>query len=145
MILSKTCEYGIRSMIYIAQRSLNASRVNVKEIAMEIDAPEAFISKILQKLSRANLLESVRGPQGGFQVDIDKLQEITLYTIIIAIDGDNLFTQCGLGLKNCSSLNPCPIHDDIKEIKQKLKLLAQNHTLYDLAIKTEQGLAWLKV
>ncbi|WKS96013.1 RrF2 family transcriptional regulator [Riemerella columbina] len=144
-MFSKACEYAIRSAIYVAQKSLGGERVNVKEVAKEVDAPEAFTAKILQQLCKAQLLDSVRGQQGGFMVQIDQLQHISIYHIIIAIDGDTLFTQCGLGLKRCSSANPCPVHNDFKALKNKLKHLTQQYSLYDLAVKTEQGLAWLKI
>ncbi|MBT0571912.1 Rrf2 family transcriptional regulator [Riemerella anatipestifer] len=144
-MFSKACEYAIRSAICIAQKRLNNQRVNVKEISASIDAPVAFIAKILQQLCKANIIESVRGHQGGFSIDIERLKEIKIYDIIVAIDGSGLFTKCGLGLKECSSVNPCPVHNDFREIKAKLENITKSYSLYDLALKTEQGLAWLKI
>jgi len=64
-MFSKTCEYAIRAMIFIAQKS-KLGRVGIKEIAEAIDAPEHFIAKILQELCRKGLLQSLKGPTGGF-------------------------------------------------------------------------------
>lgn len=144
-MFSKACEYAIRASIYVAQKSLCGQRVNVKEVSESVDAPIAFTAKIMQQLCKSNILDSMRGQQGGFAVPLDQLKEISIYHIIIAIDGDTLFTQCGLGLKTCSSTNPCPVHQEFSALKNNLKRLTQDYTLHDLALKTEQGLAWLKL
>ena len=65
-MFSKTCEYAIRAMIFIAQKSKDGSRVRIKEIAKGIDSPEHFIAKILQDLGKKKLLQSIKGPNGGF-------------------------------------------------------------------------------
>jgi len=57
-MFSKACEYAIRSVVFISVSSLKGERVGFKEIAKEIDAPEAFTAKILQKLSKSGIIES---------------------------------------------------------------------------------------
>ena len=64
-MFSKTCEYAVRAMIFIAQKSKNGNKVSIKEIAKGIDSPEHFIAKILQELSKKKLLQSMKGPKGG--------------------------------------------------------------------------------
>lgn len=51
-MFSKTCEYAIRAMIFVAQKSTDETRVGIKEIASGTQAPEHFIAKIMQELSR---------------------------------------------------------------------------------------------
>ena len=143
-MFSKACEYAIKASIYIARQSLQQKRVNVKEVSQSIDAPVAFTAKILQVLCRENILQSVRGQQGGFVFDEIKQKEIKIFDLVRIFDGDGLFTQCGLGLHKCSSVNPCPVHDDFKVVREKLLEMTQKHSLYDLGLKTESGLAWLK-
>ncbi|MGZ5210379.1 MAG: RrF2 family transcriptional regulator [Kaistella sp.] len=143
-MFSKACEYAIKASIYIARQSLQQKRVNVKEVSQSIDAPVAFTAKILQVLCRENILQSVRGQQGGFVFDELKQKQIKIFDLVRIFDGDGLFTQCGLGLHQCSSENPCPVHDDFKIVREKLLEMTQKHSLYDLALKTENGLAWLK-
>ena len=143
-MFSKACEYAIKASIYIARQSLQQKRVNVKEVSQSIDAPVAFTAKILQVLCRENILQSVRGQQGGFVFDEIKQKEVKIFDLVRIFDGDGLFTQCGLGLHKCSSENPCPVHDDFKMVREKLLEMTQKHSLYDLALKTESGLAWLK-
>jgi len=143
-MFSKACEYAIKASIYIARQSLQHKRVNVKEVSQAIDAPVAFTAKILQVLCREEVMQSARGQQGGFVFAELKQREIKIFDIVRIIDGDGLFTQCGLGLHKCSSENPCPVHEDFKIVREKLLEMTQKHSLYDLALKTESGLAWLK-
>lgn len=143
-MFSKACEYAIKSAIYIAEQSISEHRVNVKEVSKAINAPEAFTAKILQQLCRENLLESLRGKTGGFIFSKEKLHQIKIYDIIAVIDGVGIFTNCGLGLKECSSTNPCPVHDDFKVIRDGIYNMARKFSLYDLALKTEQGIFRLK-
>ena len=143
-MFSKACEYAIKATIYIAQKSHQGGRVNVKEVAKSVNAPEAFTAKILQQLCRENILSSIRGKQGGFTFDIARQKEIKIYDVVRLIDGDGIFTNCGLGLHKCSSENPCPVHDDFKPVRDNLIAMTQKYSFYDLALRTENGLAWLK-
>lgn len=144
-MFSKTCEYGIRASIFIATQSLENKRVRLKEIAKEIDSPEAFTAKILQDLAKNNLIHSVKGPYGGFEISLKDIENIKLSQIVDAIDGDSIYNGCGLGFKECGKHNPCPIHDQFKPVRKKLKHMLENTTLYDLAVKVESGDAILKL
>lgn len=118
-MLSKTCEYALRAMIYIAQQSKDGSMVNIKEIAENINSPELFIAKILQGLSKQGFLHSSKGRYGGFYISQED-SKVSLADIVTAIDGDKMFSGCGLGLAYCSETNPCPIHNEYKEARDKL-------------------------
>ena len=142
-MFSKACEYGIRAMIYIARRSAESERVGIKDIAKSIDSPEPFLAKILQDLSRKGLVQSVKGPSGGFYLEKAGLQ-VSLAQVVSAIDGDQLFTGCGLGLKVCSEKNPCPIHDEFKAIRNKLKLMLEKTKVSEFTDELSQGLLHLK-
>ena len=60
-MFSKTCEYAIRALIFIAQKSKDGSRISIKDISSGIDSPEYFIAKILQDLSRKGFVQSAKG------------------------------------------------------------------------------------
>lgn len=142
-MFSKTCEYAIRALIYIAQQSKDGLKVSIKDIALGIDSPEHFIAKILQQLSRKGFVKSVKGPNGGFYMEADELK-INLATIVREIDGDRLFTGCGLGLKACSELHPCPIHNDFKVIKEKLMIMLESSQIKFFVDNLESNLTFLK-
>ncbi len=142
-MISKTCEYAIRAMLFVAQKSKSNHRVGVKQVAKAIGSPEPFIAKILQELGKNGLVLSAKGPNGGFYLDKAGLKN-NLADIVIAIDGDKLFTGCGLGLKNCSAKMPCPIHDEFVAVRQQIKNMLQSATLGDYHVALELGEKFLK-
>ncbi len=144
MMFSKACEYGIRAAVYIALQSLEGRRVSVTEIAEEIDSPIAFTAKILQQLTRNNIVHSVKGPMGGFDIEREDMDSVKLNMIVKAIDGDKIYMGCGLGLKECNAMQPCPLHDKFVDIRTNLRTMLQNTSLYELATGLEVGLTYLK-
>ncbi len=144
-MFSKACEYGIRAVIYIANQSLNGNKVSLKDVAKEIASPEAYTSKILQLLSKKEVIKSEKGPSGGFLMDKNSINQINLSQVVNAIDGEELFSACGLGLKKCNEKTPCPVHDQFKEIREKLKYMLDSTTIISLAIDVNNGLSFLKI
>lgn len=142
-MFSKTCEYAIKASIYIASQSLENKRVGIKEIAHEISSPEAFTAKILQVLSKNHLVDSIKGPNGGFEIQPEKMRSIKLSAIVKAVDGDNIFISCGLGLKNCSAKNPCPLHNQFAKIRNDITKLLESTSLEELATGLTSGLTFL--
>ena len=130
-------------MLYIAQKTKEGERIGIKEISKGIDSPEAFMAKILQDLSRKGLVMSIKGPNGGFYFD-SKARKITLAEVVTAIDGDDLFTGCGLGLKACNEKKPCPIHNEFKAIRIKLKSLLESTYVEEFTESLEMKLMYLK-
>lgn len=143
-MFSKACEYAIRATIYVAEQSLMNERANLKAIAKEIESPMAFTAKIMQQLSRNNIIYSVMGPTGGFQMDKDRVDEIKLSEVVNAIDGDAIYRGCGLGLKECDASRPCPLHDKFAVIRNDLQEMLENTSIYELATGLEIGLTFLK-
>jgi Rrf2 family protein len=142
-MFSKACEYSIRAMIFIAQKTKNGDRLAIKEIALGVDSPEHFMGKILTELSRKGLILSMKGPHGGFFMD-EKCLRYTLADVVSAIDGTQLFTGCGLGLKSCNEYKPCPIHDEFKIVRNKLKSLLETTRIGEFNESLEKGLVFLK-
>ncbi len=143
-MFSKACEYGIRAAIYIAGKSLLDSKVSLKEVAQAIDSPEAYTSKILQKLSRNNIVTSEKGPTGGFSMNSQELDKVKLSTIVFAIDGDDIYKGCGLGLKKCNSKMPCPMHHQFKTVRDDLKKMLETTSVKSLTIDVKDGLTFLR-
>jgi len=144
-MFSKACEYGIKATIFIATNSYEERRVTLKEIAKEIDSPEAFTAKILQELARHNIINSIKGVNGGFEIKKKQISKINLAQIVDAIDGDKVYNQCGLGLHKCDEVHPCPVHDQFKAIRTKLKKMLENTNLEQLALDIKSGVSFLKI
>lgn len=143
-MFSKTCEYGIRAAIFIASESFQDKRVGLKDIAKKIDSPVAFTAKIMQILSRQNIIHSIKGVGGGFEIPKNKISTIKLSQIVSALDGDSVFTGCGLGLNHCSAEHPCPVHDKFKSIRNELAFMLENTNLEELALGIKSGDTFLR-
>jgi Rrf2 family protein len=130
-MFSKACAYGIRALTVIAKAGKENEKIGIKKICETADTPASFTAKILQNLVKKSIVSSQKGPTGGFYIS-KPLEEISLYDIVAAIDGTDVFTQCGLGLKECSSLEPCPFHFQFKVVRDELVAMCNTNTLEDL-------------
>lgn len=143
-MFSKACEYGIKAMIYIAQKSKNGERLSLKLIARETNSPEAFTAKVLQLLSKQHLLESLKGPTGGFSLK-RPADQMNLASIVSAIDGDSIYVGCGMGLRECSEVKPCPLHHKFKLVREELRDMLENTSLAATANDLDRGVAFLRL
>lgn len=144
-MFSKACEYGIKATLYIAEQALNSEKkTGVKDIAKAIDSPEAFTAKIMQILSKNKIVNSSKGPSGGFYIPKKNLEKIKLSAIVKAIDGDQIYVGCGLGLSQCNAEKPCPVHDQFKVVRDELANMLTKTSLLELATGLDSGLTFLK-
>jgi Rrf2 family transcriptional regulator, iron-sulfur cluster assembly transcription factor len=141
-MFSKSCEYGLQAILYIALHARADRKVGLKEIADNQDIPAHFLSKILQILVKYKLLVSVKGPNGGFGL-YRKAEEITLLEVVSAIDGLDIFDRCGIGLKQCDDAHPCPIHNKFKFLRESIRNTLMKETLADLIFTVEEGKSYV--
>lgn len=141
-MISKACKYGIRAAVFVASQAGNSKKYNVKEIAREVDAPEAFMAKILQVLNKHRIITSLKGPYGGFYIEAYQLEQPVI-NIVHAIDGTSVFWECGLGLKKCSEIHPCPMHDKFKVARESLRHVFQDTTIGQLATQLKGGTSFI--
>jgi Rrf2 family transcriptional regulator, iron-sulfur cluster assembly transcription factor len=119
MILSKSCQYGVRALLYIAMESEKSKKTELVKIAEALDIPKPYLAKIMQQLVKRGLARSTKGPNGGFFMTA-KEKSKNLLNIVDAIDGLEYFTQCGLGMEECDEDNPCPIHVEMVRIRENV-------------------------
>ena len=143
-MFSKSCEYGIRATIFVAEESSKGRKPGIKEIATQIDSPEAFTGKILQKLVKHQIITSSKGPSGGFYIPEESLSHIKLVEIVTAMDGDAIYKNCALGLDGCSCDSPCPLHHEIKRIGNELEDMLRSVSIKDLTLKFHSKQTFLK-
>jgi Rrf2 family iron-sulfur cluster assembly transcriptional regulator len=133
-MFSKSCEYAIKAVIYIASQSLDGNRVKLHDIIKHVESPEAFTAKILQELAKNNIIVSQTGPNGGFEISKADMRKIRLSQIVSVIDGDSIYKGCGLGLSQCSEALPCPIHKKFAKVRNELRKMLETTTIYELAV-----------
>jgi Rrf2 family protein len=142
-MFSKATEYALRATIYIAQKSSEENKLGIEEISTAIDSPQSFTAKILQSLTRENVISAVRGPNGGFFIS-EKAKKKPARSILLAMGEDDVLERCVLGLKKCSEIQPCPMHNEYKSIKQQLIKLFVTKTIYQLAADIKDGVVFIK-
>ena len=132
-MFSKTCEYGLRAVIFIAQQAKTNKKVSISAISEAIDSPQAFTAKVLQQLTKHKIVQSIKGPFGGFFIEEKNLKTIVLSYIVEVLDGNGIYTGCGLGLQQCNDKEPCPLHFKFIQIRENLKKMLENTTLLELS------------
>lgn len=128
----------MRAVFFISQKSQQGNKTGIKEIAEGIDSPEHFLAKILQKLSREGIIQSSKGPNGGFFLDSTNFSR-PLADIVAAIEGDQIFVGCGMGLSYCSEENPCPLHQEFKKVRDQLIRMLHTTTIGQFNEELIQG------
>lgn len=143
MLFSKRCEYGIRAAVYIASQSDGESKIGIRDICDNIEAPQHFTAKILQILTKSNLICSKKGMNGGFYMTEAQLQN-PLMNIVKALDGVEILTKCGLGLKVCSGKEPCPLHHKYESVRNSIINMFTDVTIKEMSRSLKKGNTVLK-
>ena len=133
-MFKKETEYALRALVYIQLQNSKERRPSIAEIASEIETPQSFTAKILQRLVKQGFVESLKGINGGFYFNSSK-EDLPLKKVIVSIEGDSLFNGCGFGLKHCDENNPCPLHFSYAPIREAINNLVSNETIQSLANK----------
>ncbi len=141
-MFSKSTEYALRAVVYLAENSSEESRFGIKTIANDLGFPEPYLAKVLQHLVRMKIIQSAKGPNGGFYVS-KATMNISLLEIIDANEGLDFFKKCGLGLHECNDAKPCPIHDDYGKFRDGLYKILSEKKIKDIVNDLENGMAFM--
>ena len=141
-MLSYTCKTAIKAVIFLAIKYDSREKAAIREIAEYLEASEHTVGKLLQTLVKQGIINSLKGPTGGFFISEIQLDQ-PIINIVLAIDGNQIFKDCGLGLNKCSSLHPCPIHNEYKEARDIIENLFRTKKVSDLCEPVNNGIAYL--
>jgi Rrf2 family iron-sulfur cluster assembly transcriptional regulator len=131
MILSKTAVYALKATLYLAEQAYGEP-VRVDDISAALDVPRNYLSKILHVLARGDVLDSTRGPKGGFHL-ARRPEEMTLEDVIEHFDHLVSGSACLLGRSECSDTNPCAAHDRWKSTSVAVRTFFRETTVANLA------------
>lgn len=137
MIFSRTSQYAIQALIYLATQPGGQPSHN-HEIARKLGVPPAYLAKILQGLCRQQLLDSSRGRRGGFRLR-EGAEKTNLLDIVLITEGSRVDRECLLGLKICDDETACPLHLKWKPIKKQMRAYLGRVTLVHLAKAVQSG------
>lgn len=130
-MFTNSTQYAIRAVLFLSRNRADDKKLKVDDIAQDLKIPKAFLSKILQQLSRNNLISSSKGRGGGFYLSDDNVSR-SLLDIVICIEGHNVFDKCILGLPHCSESNPCHLHKYYMTFKKDLNKVITDASIKDL-------------
>ena len=131
-MFSKSCQYAIRAILYLAVYTSESQKIGVEELAERLDVPKHFLAKILQQLTRNLLISSSKGRNGGFYLTDDN-KKSNLLAVIDCMDGMRAFRECVLGLAECSNENPCPYHGTVRKYRDQFLILVEQETIAESA------------
>lgn len=130
-MLSQTAEYALRAVLHLA-RVGERGPVRVDDIARALDVPRNYLSKILHVLARAGVLESTRGPHGGFEL-AHPAADLTLADVVEEFDRLQERGACLLGGTRCNERDPCAAHDRWREVAGTVRRFFRDTTVAELA------------
>ena len=130
MVLSQTATYALRAILCLAEAE-GSGPVRVDDIAEELDVPRNYLSKILSVLARADVLQSTRGPRGGFEL-ARAPDELRLSEIVGHFDPPPEAAECLLGKDRCSDDDPCAAHEQWKDVSRSIRTFFDETTLTSL-------------
>ena len=117
-MLSQTVEYALRAMVYLADQAPDAA--TTEAIATATRVPKPYLSKVLQGLSRAGLVQTQRGIGGGVSL-LQPPEKLTILDVVNAVEPIQRIRHCPLGL-TAHGVRLCPLH---KRMDQALALVEQ--------------------
>lgn len=129
--LSKESQYGITGILYLAAQPPDAI-VSVAETAQATGVSFAFLAKIFNRLARGGVLRAHRGRSRGY-VLARPAAELSVRTIVEAIEGPTVFQHCVFWGSLCSEANPCVMHDVWVQVRPRVAKLMEETSLADLA------------
>ena len=129
MILTKTTEYAVRVLTFMA--SQKQELFSAKSLHEQLNIPYKYLTRLMTDLAKQELLISIRGRDGGFSIT-KELKEISLAKIIEAVEGMDSFNACILGFHECSSENPCAMHYVWEKNKIEFIKTLENTSLHDI-------------
>ncbi len=119
MFFSKSFGYALRGILYVAMTNDESQKVRVDEIASRLAVPRHFLAKIMNRVVKEGILDSTKGPYGGFSVNGETLSS-PLIRLLKITDGMEQFNSCVLQLRKCNKTNPCPLHFLVEKNREEL-------------------------
>jgi len=128
--LSKTSEYAVRALIYLA--AADCAPCSVRSLHTKLDIPEKYLGRLMNNLADKGLLIATRGMLGGYSL-AKPLADVTLLDIVDTVDGLADYERCILGFPTCGDDDPCPLHEQWGPKREGIKTMLAQTTLADMA------------
>ena len=137
MVFSKSFGYALRGVLFIALSNDTSRNVQLEEIADKLSLPRFFLGKVLRLLVKNGVLNSIKGPHGGFSVN-EKTMQTTLLQLIELTGETESFDACVLHMGKCDAAHPCPLHFQAVLLKVQWHDLVNRTCVGDLLKKGQE-------
>jgi len=129
--LSKKADYALMAMKHLATRHDGSASCSAREISESYEIPLELLAKVLQRLVRARLLQSVQGTRGGYRLGRPPIS-IPVAEVIQAVDGPVTVTACSPNDHRCEQYTKCSIRDPLWKIRGRIIEALTTVTVADL-------------
>ncbi|NLV17735.1 MAG: Rrf2 family transcriptional regulator [Syntrophomonadaceae bacterium] len=137
MQITRQTEYGVRILLELAQAP-EGQLVSSHIISTRQDVPEMFLQKTLQLLSRAGLVITQRGVQGGVRL-AKPAESITIADVLVAIEGPLAINVCLNAGYNCHNMEVCKVRSILVRAQEALAVELSKESLADIIAMSEEG------
>jgi len=127
-MISQTAEYALRAIVYLADQASQPR--TVLQIAEATQVPAGYLAKVMQGLSRAKLVKSQRGLNGGFTLELDP-RELSVLEVVNAVDPIRRYPVCPLGIAH-HGRQLCPLHQRLDDAAQTVEDAFRNTMVAEL-------------
>jgi Rrf2 family protein len=141
-MFSKTFGYALRAAAFVAVQGQKGRKISLLELSQSLDIPHHFLGKIMQDLVRHGIIDSVKGPSGGFYAN-DLTADTPVLNILKITDGSQVFDHCALGIERCNAAYPCPLHNDFAACRDGMLQALSSKTVGMLAAEVEKEETYL--
>lgn len=138
MIYTKTGEYAIRAILFLA-RQPKEKLIMSSDIAKNEDIPAHYLAKILQRMAKYGYVDSYKGRGGGFKIT-ELAKKSSILEIVERVEGPVINLKCVTGLKECSDEAPCPLHEEWAELRNRIYNLISSRLVEEVALKYQETL-----
>lgn len=128
--LTKKADYGLIAMRHLAEHA-DLGACSAKDLAEMYSMPQEALAKILQRLTKAGLLVSQYGTNGGYTLARDP-RKISALELIRAIDGPLFITSCSASSSDCDQSDRCTVREPLRKVSRSIEDVLSKLTIWEM-------------
>ncbi len=141
-MLSNSSKYALTAVLFLAANTDEHQKKMVKDLSISTGIPKAYLAKLLQQLSKHQIISATKGPKGGYYLTDDN-RNLPVYSLIEVIDGTHRMETCVLGIEECNAERPCPLHDHVYPARRAFLDTLKKMTIGELSRDLKNGSSFL--
>ena len=135
MEVTKGTLYAVYVLIYFHRRDYGEV-ADLHTLSRTLEAPESYLSKVLQQLHKAGYLAAHLGSKGGYRL-AKRVEKTTMRDVLQVMQGETLMQECLLDDYNCDRFKRCAVLHHVKDIQRAVNGMLEKLTIDQLAAEME--------